>query len=621
MKKILSLFCALILLFGVSLNTEAKNTDNNLYQFEVLSTTDMHGRAAAKNVSTQKNEINSMTKVATIVKNERKLFNNKVLLFDNGDLLQGNLISEYALAVHPQLTNPMVKALKMIGYNAWVIGNHEFNYTQLQRDTQAKLATQSGIDVLGGNVILKSKGKNFNGETVQKGQPFYPPYKIYTIDFGNGKKVKVALIGLTNANCASWDSADNFPNLQFMSFDNPNGFLEKEVSKYVKQIKKTDDVDIFIVSGHTGKTTDTGLITDKFLLESQIVPGAQKSHNIDLFIYGHDHAQHIEKVKDADGKEVYIVNGGGTSVTKNVFTVNFDKNNKVTDYTVSAELLELKDYSDDKALKSEMKKYYDEALNYYSKPIGTFSSGWNKYRNQLKNKNNNDLVTQQTEINNFVHKVQLWASWLLYEEKNIKGATVSMTSSSMAETKNGTITYIPKDNDKISLSVLSLIYKYGNNSLCVVDMKPVQLYNWMSKVADKLEINKQGKARIKLDETLHGVDTFYGIDYAFDLTKPEGQRVVYAKINGVNLLDMKTPVRVVLNNFRLAGGQSFYETTGLTSDDAIFTSAKSLPADKVSIQALLGAYVKAKGNIAPEDALEHSYNSQWKVYTKAVDKD
>lgn len=619
MKKIFSLFFTFVLLFGMSLNTEA--SDNQIYQFEVLSTTDMHGRAAAKNVSTQKNEINSMTKVATIVKKEKKTFNNKILLIDNGDLLQGNLISEFALADHSQQINPMVRALEMIGYNAWVMGKHEFNYTQLQRDTQAKIAKKAGIDILGGNIVLKSKGKNFYGKEVQKGQPFYPPYKIYSFDFGNGKIVKVALIGLSNANCASWDSPDNFPNLQFSSFDNPNGYIEKEISKYVKQIKKTNDIDIFIVSAHTGKTTDTGLQTDKFLLESQIVSGAQKSHDIDLFIYGHDHAQNIEKLKNADGKDVYIVNGGGTSVTKNVFTVKFDKNNKVSDYTVSAELLELKNYRDDKALKTEMNKWYEEAFNYYSKPIGTFTSGGNKYKNQLINKNNNDLVLEQTEINNFVHKVQLWASWLLYKEKNIKGATVSMTSSSMAETKNHTIAYIPKDNDKISLSSLSLIYKYGNNSLCVVDMKPAQLYNWMSKVADKLEINAQGVAKLKIDETLHGVDTFYGIDYAFDLTKPEGQRVVYAKINGINLLDVKTPVRVVLNNFRLAGGQGFYETTGLTVNDAVFTSSKSFPDDKISIQSLLGVYVKAKGKIKPEDTVEHSYNSAWKIYTKSVSKD
>jgi hypothetical protein len=304
-----------------------------------------------------------------------------------------------------------------------------------------------------------------------------------------------------------------------------------------------------------------------------------------------------------------------------VITINFDKDNKVADYTITAEPLELKKYSDDKELNTAIKKWYDDAKQYYSKPIGEFGTGWNSIQKQTKNKTNIDLVVEQTEINNFIHKVQIWASWLLYKDKNIKGATVSMTSSSMAEDKKGTIAYSPKDNDKISLSLLSLIYKFGNNSLCVVDMQPEQLYNWMSRVADKMRIDENGVARIKIDESIHGVDTFYGIDYAFDLTQPEGKRVVYAKINGVNLLDMQTPIRVVLNNFRLAGAHSFYETTGITNKDCIFTSEKNLSADKSSVQALLGAYVKAKGQIKPQDLVEHSYNSHWKIYTKAVDRD
>ena len=31
-----------------------------------------------------------------------------------------------------------------------------------------------------------------------------------------------------------------------------------------------------------------------------------------------------------DGKEVYIVNGGGTAVTKSIFTINFDRKHKIS---------------------------------------------------------------------------------------------------------------------------------------------------------------------------------------------------------------------------------------------------------------------------------------------------
>ena len=129
------------------------------YQFEVLSTTDMHGRCTVKNVSTGKKEPNSMERVATVVKQEREKFGDKMLLIDNGDLLQGNLVSQYALTYTEYEVNPMVAALELIGYDVWVMGNHEFNYTPEKRDLQAEFATMKDINVLGANIVLLSDGK------------------------------------------------------------------------------------------------------------------------------------------------------------------------------------------------------------------------------------------------------------------------------------------------------------------------------------------------------------------------------------------------------------------------------------------------------------------------------
>lgn len=629
-KSIFTTLCCMTVIIFANMTVKAEDIK---YEVDVLSTTDMHGRVINKNVANGKKENNSMTRVATIVKQERQKYGDKLLLIDNGDLLQGNLVSQYALDYMTYEKNPMVEALEKIGYDVWVMGNHEFNYSAEKRDLQAKFALMDDIEVLGGNIVLKSDGENIYGKKVKKGEPFYKPYIIKNYDFGNGKIVRIAVIGLGNANCANWDSADNFPNLQFMSLDNPNGLLEYEINKYAKKIKENNLADIIIVSAHSGKSTDTGIKTDKFLLESQVIPGAKKSHDVDLIIYGHDHQQNIEKIKNADGKEIYLVNGGGTAVTKNVFSFKFDENNKLSDYTITAEALELKDYKDDKIFKKEMQHWYDTTYEWASEELGKFGKGWNKLAYQTKNKTNKDLVFNQTAINDLIHKAQIWASWQLYESKNIKGATVSVTSSSMAFDKNGIILYTPKDNDKISVLLLSLLYMYGNNTICVVDMQPLQLYNWMNRVANKLTTDNIGNPIIKPDESLHGVDTFYGIDYAFDLTKPEGKRILYAKINDTALLEMRKPIRVVLNNFRVAGAHSFFDTTGLTEKDCIFTSAKMLPKNMTSVQEILAQYVWKKGKkvvinsdkykwywqkgqIKPDDTVEHSYNSKWFIYTE-----
>lgn len=48
-----------------------------------------------------------------------------------------------------------------------------------------------------------------------------------------------------------------------------------------------------------------------------------------------------------------------------------------------------------------------------------------------------------------------------------------------------TVRFIPKDGQTVSVLELSGIYRYSNNVLCMVDMTPQQLYNWMNVVANK----------------------------------------------------------------------------------------------------------------------------------------
>ena len=586
------------------------------YQFEVLSTTDMHGRATTTDVMTGKKELNSMAKVGTIVKNEREKLDNRVILIDNGDLLQGTLVSQYALTKRTLYENPMITVLKDLKYDVWVMGNHEFNYTPEQRNPQIKFAQAAGIDVLGANIVLKSDGTDFNGNKEPKGTPYFKPYAVRTIKFDDNKSVRVAIIGLGNANNENWDREINYPNLQFSSIDNPQGLLEFEVEKWVTYIKNNNLADIIIVSAHSGKGEDSGAKFTKFAKESQIVAGAEKTSGVDLFIYGHDHQQNAELLKNKENKPVYIMNGGGTSVTKNVFDVDFDENGNYKDCKVSAELISLSTEKDDKILASKLNSWYNKAYLHYATPLGSLNGGWNKIKNETKNKTNSYLVLNQTQINNLIHKVQLWSSWQNYKDKGIKGAEVSIASSVASTNENGKIIFVPQDETRVSMLELAMIYRYSNNILCMADMKPEQLYAWMSAVADKLEINKKGKAAIKSDQSEHGVDTFYGVDYAFDLTKPEGKRIVYAKINGENLLDRKTPVRVVLNTYRMSGCHGFAEATGLKESDSVWTATDYLSDDEANIQYQMGLYVKNKEPITPYDKTEYAKESVWKILTK-----
>lgn len=610
MKKFLTLSLLMSAMFGMSCSAALAK----VYQFEVLTTTDMHGRATAKDASTQKPVPNSMLKVATVVKQERDKFGkDKIILIDNGDLLQGTLVSQFALTQKTEKENPMLTAIKYMKYDAWVMGNHEFNYTTNQRNPQLDYANNAGIATLGANIVLKEDGVNERGVATKKGQPFYQPYIIKTINFDKNKKVRVAVIGFGNANNENWDRACNYPNQQFRSLDNPEGLLENEINKWVEAIKKDNLADVIIVSAHSGKSNDTNTIVKGFSMESQIVSGVQGSKDVDLYIYGHDHQQNIEKIKNKDGKEVYIVNGGGTAVTKSVFTIDFDRKNKITKCDISSTPANLADYKNDKKLEKALNPWYKETIAWAEKPLGKFTGGWNKFVAQTKNKTNEELLVEQSEVANLIHKVQIWATW---QDPEQKGATVSITSPCLQLNSNKKIEFTPQDGDTVSILNLSLLYRFSNNLICMTYMTPEQLYAWMNKVANNLMIDENGNPKLRPDASLHGTDTFFGIDYTFDLTKPEGQRVVKATINGQDLKTMKEPIRVVMNSYRIAGSHGFKETTGLTEDNAIWLSSPNDKDNALSIQDEMALYLKQMKKITPKDTVEHVQNTTWNIITK-----
>ena len=607
MKKLLkkTILILAIVLFAVP----AVFADAVTHEFAVLSTTDMHGRATAKDVATGAEVPNSMLRVSSAVEGVRDEFGDDIVLIDNGDTIQGNLSAQYAINYRTDELNPMVEELIAIGYDAWVMGNHEFNFLPSMRDKQVLYAADAGLDVISANITLKEDGVDVFGNERSAGESFYKPYTVKTIEFDDGLSVKVAIIGLSNAANHTWDLETNYPNLSFSSLDNPDGLLENEINKWTAIVKETENPDIIIVAAHSGMGTDDG-ISGSFLLEGQALTGAMNSSGADLIIYGHDHTANIATVENKEGKAIDLVNGGGDNLTKSVFTLTFE-DGTLTDYSVASSLLPLSEYQDDADLSAKVERWYTDAYEWASSPLGTFSGGWNDYVAETEGKSNDDLVLTQTKLMDFIHKAQIWSTWQSYESEGIEGATVSICSAVFGYDRDtGAITFTPHDGDTISTLELSLLYRYSNNLLCAIEMTGEQLYAWMSTVADMLTVT-DGVLGFE-GSSIYGVDTFYGVDYTFDATKEKGQRVVSATINGEDIRNIDS-IRVAVNSYRLSGGYGFFEATGLSESDAFWSASEYLGSDRAPVPTQIGEYVAAMKTVTPNDSVSHGYDSSWQI--------
>ncbi|MTR49884.1 hypothetical protein GMD67_12185, partial [Pseudoflavonifractor sp. BIOML-A11] len=125
----------------------------------IYSTTDMHGRCYGTDPLTDGSVNNSYLKVATAVKEERAKVDGSVLV-DCGDIIQGSAITSYNVNMKEGEENPMAYCLRYIGYDAFVLGNHEFNYSSeiqtkfydLLQSTDASVAG-SPVSVVCANLI------------------------------------------------------------------------------------------------------------------------------------------------------------------------------------------------------------------------------------------------------------------------------------------------------------------------------------------------------------------------------------------------------------------------------------------------------------------------------------
>ena len=583
------------------------------FEFALVSTTDMHGRSTENDVATQKADKNTMLHAADAIKWLKSYYGDDVVLIDNGDTIQGNLVAQYAINKKADVINPMIEIMVELGYDTWTMGNHEFNFNPDQRDVQAEYAVAGGITPLAANITLIEDGKNFNGEDAKAGDPFYAPYIIKTLTDDFGRSVKVAIIGFGNPANATWDIATNYPNLQFHSAENPEGDLAYEFQKWIDIVEEKESPDFIIISAHSGTGNAEGTS-----LENQGMYAAMNSAGADMVITGHDHTYASKIVYNKDNKPVYIYNGGGAFVTHALIRATFDANGNATNVELTGVGDANLEYcSVDAELAAKTQHWYDETYEWASAPVGTFDNGWSELAETFTGKTNKDMVTFQNALVDFVHKGQIWASWQSYETDGIEGATVSIGSAVFAEdwTNGGALGFVPVDGTTISTLELSKLYRYSNNLLCAIDLTGEQLWNWMNTTVNYYDVDENGK--VYLNASVFGTDTFYGVDYTVDLTKPYGERLVSATYQGQDLKSYEGLIRCALNSYRLSGGYGFFEATGVTEADCVWTASMYLGSDRAPVPTQLGEYVAHMGTVTPNDKVSHGADSTWKIITEA----
>jgi len=227
----------------------------------ILHTTDLHGHILPTSDYDGTADRGGLARCVTQIRRWRKQNPNSILI-DAGDVYQGT---------HVSLRNKgelMIDLFNHLKYDAWVIGNHEFDWG-MEPFTNA--LQRSAMPVLGANTILDGRPA---GSYSDSQHPFgkVQPFIVKEIE-----GIKVAIVGVTTPGMSFWLPREFTVGIDFQHPVEP---VRRAIAK-----AKSAGADAIVLTGHMGLKPRTG--GDDFA--NTVMALTSEFPDVAAFIAGHTH--------------------------------------------------------------------------------------------------------------------------------------------------------------------------------------------------------------------------------------------------------------------------------------------------------------------------------------------
>ncbi|MDU7150194.1 MAG: 5'-nucleotidase C-terminal domain-containing protein [Clostridium sp.] len=564
LKKFLASVVALTFIIGnLPMNlVKAAAEELSTETVQILATTDLHGRFVPYEYARATRSDGGLTQIATLVEQERAKNANTVLV-DNGDNIQGN----YNHLFLNDEKNPMMLAVKEIGYDSFSLGNHEFNFG-MDKLFQITNQIKDNVKVLCAN-LYKGDERVFDAYTIKK--------------LPNG--VKVATIGVVTPHIDKWDG----PNLVGYTPKNPT----EEVAKVIQEIKAAGGADVYVVTSHMGFNNEYGKGDSAKEL-------AEANPDVDVIVMGHSHEAFAEKTA---GNAILIQPANNAGSLGKV-ELKLEKSND--GYVVKEKkgtLLKTTGVAENEKLALNLKSYDERAKSDASIVIGKLEGPSLADKNEIADIP--ESLVRDQGITDLVNEVQIYNSKNHLESQGIDVDSGYMVSAAALFDAGSNM-----QTGDIKKSDISNIYKY-DNKLYTIKTNGKQLKRFMEWTASIYNTFNAGDLTVSLnpDIRLYQYDMFDGISYEINISKPAGSRIENVKFEkDGKVVEDTDVVYLSVNNYR-------YDSVLNASNNPVFepgTHEKVYDTnnDKISdMRDLITDYiVKVKGG-----KISRNIDNNWKL--------
>jgi 2',3'-cyclic-nucleotide 2'-phosphodiesterase / 3'-nucleotidase len=468
----------------------------------LLATTDLHGNLLPYDYYTAQPASRGLAKIATLIQAARAE-NPNTLLIDCGDTIQGTAleavyqesVQKGASGHDPSGHDPMMLAMNAIGYDAMVVGNHEFNFG-LKNIARAR--AEARFPWISANI-----------QTSADGPAPFAPYFIKTV-----AGVKIAVIGVTTPMIPAWEAEEHYRGYRFESGVDA-------VRRTVAEVREREHPDIVIVAAHAGLDGDAK--------ENMVREIATEVRGIDAIVFGHSHQQ-LASLQIGDVLLMQPKNWG-ISLGRMDFILDRNETSGWKIVSKSSALIPVtRDTAADPKIVEIGRPYHELAERYLSTAVAEAPVSLDS---RLARVEDSALIDAVQQVQLFYSKADVSFASSFNSRVSVPKGPVTIRQIAALYIYENQL-YVLEGNGKMVRDALENSARYYNT--CAGDCSHGPLIN--SQVIG------------------YNYDMAEGVDYEIDLTQPPGQRIRNLRWHGKPLEDDQ-PLRIAVNNYR-AGGSAGY---------------------------------------------------------------
>ncbi len=538
---------------------------------KIIETTDTHGSIFPYDFMENQPDNHSLAQILTYVKEQRADKSQSVLLFSDGDLLQGTPDVYYYNYIDTTGKHLYAEVMNYMKYDVGTVGNHDIETGHKVYD---KFRKELDFPWLAANAIREDNGK-----------PYFQPYWVTE---KNG--VKIAVLGMITPGIPNWLPKILWTNIYFAD-------MVETAKKWAPIIQKKEHPDLLIGLFHSGVDPYYNGAKKLYLNENASRLVAEQVPGFDIVFVGHDHHGWNFSVKNSAGDSVKIIGGTHAALVFGVADVYLTKTKSGWKKEIKSKLVESKNYKPDAGFMKRFSKQFNKIKTWVNKPIGEFTE-------TISSK---DALFGESKFVDLVHRLQL----------KISGAQLSFASplSMRAKIKKG----------KIYVRDMFKLYHY-ENFLYTMKLKGSEIkgfleysasiwFNKMKSPEDHLlrfKYNDSGKMEIsernnrpRLYAPFYNFASAAGIKYSVDVTKPENHRINIISLSDGKPFDMNKYYTVAVNSYRgNGGGGHLVRGAGIPHDSLSSRIVKSTDRD---LRFLMMKWIEKTGKVTPP------FFGNWKI--------